>query len=176
VIRIGIAQPKAQMGRPNTAEPIRSIISQYLTGPSQEIVPMSAMVSSQIEAEAKVKECDYVLHSVITQKTGGGAPSFLKNAGPLAGMIPMVGMAGGAAGAVGGAIAGTAVASAAGVASTIKAKSEVTFDFKLMASGIAMPVLANMETAKAKADGEDIISPLIEHAATAILAEIAKHK
>jgi hypothetical protein len=181
VIRIGVAQPKAQMGQGNSganvAEPIRSMITQYLNGPSQEIVALSALLSSQIDAEAKAKECDYVLYSAIGQKmASSGAAGFLKKAAPMAHMIPMVGMAGGVAGAVAGAAAGTAVAGAASVASTVKAKSEVTFEYKLMVPGNTTPVLANTEKAKATEDGEDVISPLIEQAATTVLSELSKKK
>lgn len=184
-IRIGVVQPKAQMGQGNSgvnvAEPIRGMISQYLNGPSQEIVPLSAMISSQIDEEAKVKECDYVLYSAISQKIGGGnVAGLLKKAGPISSMIPMLGMAGGVTGAVAGAAAGTAAgtaaAAAASVASTVKAKSEVTFDYKLMVPGNATPVLANTEKSKAKEDGEDVISPFVEHAATVILEAVTKKK
>ena len=181
VIRIGVVQPKAQMGQGNSganvAEPIRGMLSQYLNGPTQEIVPLSAMLSSQIDAEAKAKECDYVLFSTISQKLGGGgAANFLKKAGPMTSMIPVVGMAGGVSGAVAGAVTGTAVSSAANVASTVKAKSEITLEYKLMIPGNDVPVLANTEKAKAKEDGEDIISPLMEQAATAIVAELTKKR
>jgi hypothetical protein len=181
VIRIGVVQPKAQMGQGNSganvAEPILSMLSQYLKGPAQEIVPLSAMLSSQIDAEAKANECDYVLFSTISQKLGGGgAASFLKKAGPMTSMIPVVGRAGGVSGAVAGAVTGTAVSSAASVASTVKAKSEITFEYKLMIPGNDVPVLANTEKAKAKEDGEDIISPLMEQAATAIVAELTKKR
>jgi hypothetical protein len=181
VIRIGVVQPKAQMGQGNSganvAEPIRGMLSQYLNGPTQEIVPLSAMLSSQIDAEAKAKDCDYVLFSTISQKLGGGgAANFLKKAGPMTSMIPVVGMAGGVSGAVAGAVTGTAVSSAANVASTVKAKSEITLEYKLMIPGNDVPVLANTEKAKAKEDGEDIISPLMEQAATAIVAELTKKR
>jgi hypothetical protein len=154
------------------------MINQYLNGPSEEIIALSALLSSQIDAEAKVKECDYVLYSTISEKMGGsGAAGFLRKASPMASMIPLAGLAGGRAVAMGGAVAGTAAAgAAASAASTVRAKSEVTFDYKLMVPGNDTPVLANTEKAKAKEDGEDVISPIIERAATAILAEVAKKK
>ena len=177
VVRIGVVEPKAQMGQGNSginvAEPIRSTIMQYLSGPSLEVIPLAAMLSSQIDAEAKAKDCDYVLYSAISQKTKGGAMSFLKKAGPLTSMIPMVGMAGSMTGAMAGAAAGTAASSVAG---TVKAKSEVTFGYQLAVPGNTTAVLANTEKAKAKQDGEDVITPLIEQAATAIVAQVTKPK
>ena len=103
VVRIGVMQPKAQMGGgANVAEPLRSIIVQYLSGPMVEIAPITAMLGQQIQMEARQKECDYVLSSSISQKAGGG---LLRKAMPMASMIPMVGLAGGLAGGTGGAIA-----------------------------------------------------------------------
>lgn len=180
VVRIGVVEPQAQMGQGNSganvAEPIRSTLVQYLSGPSLEIVPLAAMLSSQIEAEAKVKECDYVLYSDISQKVKGGAMGLLKKAGPLSSMIPGVGMLGGMSGAMAGAVAGTAVAGAASAASTVRAKAEITFDYKLLVPGNPKAVLANTAKVKASEDGQDVITPMIEQAATAIVAEVTKPK
>jgi hypothetical protein len=181
-IRIGVAQPRAQMGQGNSsanvAEPIRAMIIQYLAGPGQEVVPIAAMVPSQIEAEAASKQCDYVVYSTITQKvSGGGGLGLLKMMAPMASMVPGVGMlAGGAASAITSVGVGAVMSGAASAASVVKAKSEVTFEYKLMAIGNANPLIANIEKVKAKEDGEDIISALVEHAATAILAETTKKK
>ena len=180
VVRIGVVAPQAQMGQGNSginvAEPIRTTIVQYLSGPALEIVPIAAMISTQIEAEAKVKECDYLLYSDISQKLKGGAMGLLKKAGPLSSMIPGVGMLGGMTGAMAGAVAGSAVAGAASAASAVKAKADLTFDYKLVAPGSSTAVLANTLKARAKEDGDDVITPMIQQAATAILAEVTKPK
>jgi hypothetical protein len=181
VIRIGVAQPKAQMGQGNSganvAEPIRAMIIQYLAGPAQEVVPIEAMIPSQIDAEAASKQCDYVLYSAITQKTNGGGLGLLKMMGPMASMVPGVGMlTGGAASAMTTVGVGAVMSGTASAASTVKAKSDITLEYKLMATGKADPVVTNTETVKAKENGEDVISPLVEHAATAILAEVTKKK
>ena len=83
----------------------------------------------------------------------------------------MVGIAGIAATA--GAAAGSANGSAA---NTIRAKGDITFDYRLTIPGNATPVIANTLKAKATKDEQDVISPLVEQAATAILNEIAKQK
>jgi hypothetical protein len=150
------------------AEPIRNTITQYLTGPSQEIVPLMAMLPSQIDAEAKSKDCDYVLYSTTSQKLGGGGFGALKKFGAMSSMIPGVGMA---TGTMTGVMVG-----AASVAGTVKAKGVVTFEYKLMAPGSTSALIANSDNLKAKADGEDVISPLIEKAATAILEAVNKKK
>jgi hypothetical protein len=178
-IRIGVVQPQAQMGQGNSgmnvAEPLRATIIQYMSGPAFDVVPIAAMLPVQIEAEVKQKECDYVMYSSISQKTSSNMGMF-KKAMPMASMIPMVGMAGGVAGMVASSAAGVAMSSAAGIAGGVKAKSEVSFEYKLMALGNTTPVLANASKAKAKQDGEDVITPLIAQADSAILAELSKKK
>ncbi|HKY04543.1 MAG TPA: hypothetical protein VJQ56_06620, partial [Blastocatellia bacterium] len=63
---------------------------------------------------------------------------------------------------------------AADVATSIKAKDEITFEYQLHAPGSSTPRLANTSKAKAKSDAEDILSPLVEQAAIAIVAEATK--
>jgi len=179
-IRIGVVTPKAQMGGSgqganNVPEAVRALIVQYLSGPVLEVTPIVAMAPQQIEAELKQKECDFVLYSAMSQKMNSGGLGLLKKAMPMASMIPMVGLAGGLAGVAAGATASTA-AGAASVANTVKAKSEVTFEYKLLATGSGESVIANSCTAKAKSDGEDIVTPLIAQADNAILTAITKSK
>jgi hypothetical protein len=179
IMRIGVVQPKqvAQGTSPvNVSETLRATIIQYLSGPTVEVTPITAMLPSQIDAELKQKECDYVLYSSLSQKMNSGGFGMLKKAMPVASMIPMVGALGGMAGAVAASAGGVAMTGAAGIASTVKAKSEVTFDYKLVTAGRETAVLANSTKAKAKEDGEDIITPLIEQAASAILGEVTKKK
>jgi hypothetical protein len=175
LIRIGVLEPKAQMGAGNASgnvpEAIRTTLIQYLSGPMIEVTPITAKLAMQIDAEIQQKECDLVLYTSISQKLNSGGMGMLKKAMPMASMIPMVGLAGGMAGAAAaaGGAATTAAGGLAGVANNVKAKAEVTFEYKLVAPGSANVSLANTATAKAKADGEDIVTPLIEQAATAIL-------
>jgi len=181
VVRIGVVAPRAQMGQGNSganvAEPIRSTIMQYLTGPSQEVVPLMAMLPTQIDAEAKSKDCDYVLYSTMSQKLGGGGLGALKKFGAMSSMVPGIGMATGTmTGMMVGAAAGSAVSGAASVAGTVKAKGIVTFEYKLMAPGSTSALIANTDNLKATTDGEDVISPLIEKAATSILDAVNKKK
>jgi hypothetical protein len=173
VIRIGVAAPDTQIGQSNgmgsVSDPIRSMLIQYLNGPGLEIVPIKAMLPTQIEAEAKEKACEYVLYSSVTQKKGGGI-GFLKAASLASSFTPIGAMAGATRAAT--AAAGTAAAAqAASVSSAVKAKTEYTLTYKLGAPGNTTPVLTNSATAKAKNDGDDVITPLIQQAATAILGQ-----
>jgi hypothetical protein len=183
VIRVGIVMPKAQIGQaegPAAGEPLRSTLMQYLASPSLEVVSILALLPQQEEAEATVKQCDYLVYSTFTQKKSAGGLGFLKGAAgmaSMASMIPMVGGIASAAGAIAAAGAATAGSQAAMLSSGITAKSQITMEYHVSAPGAATPVLSNTLSAKATGDGEDLITPLIEQEATAIVAELTKqHK
>ncbi len=177
VIRVGIVMPKAQIGQaqgPAAGEPLRSTLVQYLASPSLEVVSIVALLPQQEEAEAKIKQCDYLVYSTFTQKKSGGGMGFLKGAASMASMIPMVGGMASAAGAIAAAGAATAASQAATLSSGITAKSQITMEYHLSVPGTATPIMSNTLSAKATADGEDLITPLIEQEATAIMAELTK--
>ena len=176
VIRVGLALTRADFGQeqgPAAGEPIRTLLSQYLGGPKIEVVPLVALLHQQAEEEAKEKVCDYVIFSSIAQKKPTSGMGFLKNVSPVLSMVPMLGLASGAVGAVVAATAVSAVASGVGaMTGQVKAKSDVTFEYQLLAPGNATPVLTNKATLHARSDGEDVITPLIEAAATSIVGKL----
>jgi hypothetical protein len=117
-----------------------------------------------------------VVASSVTQKRGnqGGGIGFIKGAASMSSQIPMLGAAHGTAGAIAGAAAGTALSGAAGAAGFVKAKSEVSFEYRLTIPQNPKPVLAGSGKAKAQQDGEDVVTPLIEQAAGSIVKELLK--
>jgi hypothetical protein len=88
----------------------------------------------------------------------------------LSNVIPM---AGGMGGAIAGSVVSTAVTTAAGASANVKSKDEITLDIKVnsLSGGAAF---AKQYKGKAKSEGQDIISPMIEEAAQAILDAVAK--
>ena len=100
----------------------------------------------------------------------------LRNAAPMLSMVPMVGAAAGIGGAIASQAASVAVSEGASAAAAIKAKSELTVAYKLFRPGVASPLLDGTLKAKARTNGEDIITPLITQAAADTLGEIAKQK
>jgi hypothetical protein len=176
VIRIGLVQPKVDMGSPagNQAEALRTLLGHYITGPAVELVPVQSMLPVQAEAEAKQKECDYVLYANLTQqaqkKTGGFG--LLKNARAMTGMVPVIGMTGRAGAMVGQAAAQTAISLAGEISTSVKAKSEVSLEYRLVAPGATTPAAANTEKVKAESDGQDVITPMVEHVAAAVVGAV----
>ncbi len=174
VIRLGLVQPKLDMGTPGgVPEGLRTLLMQYLTGPQIEVVPIAAMIPLQVEAEAKQKECDFLFYASLSQKRGRGL-GFLRSAQSMTSMIPVIGMAGGTRAIVGQAAAMTAISAASQLSSVVKAKSEVAFQYQLVAPGVASPLIASTDKVKAESDGQDVITPLVEQAATAVATALLK--
>lgn len=180
VVRIGITMPKAQIGQgtqgPSAGEPLRVMLLQYLAGPSVETVSIAALLPDQMEAEAKAKQCDFLVYSNLSQKKQAGGMGFLKNASSMANMIPMVGLTNSVSGAIAASTATAAASQAATLSSGVKAKSDILLEYHMNAAGNTSPVLNTTLDAKATADGEDVITPLVEKEATAIMAEVSKKR
>jgi hypothetical protein len=193
-IRVGIAPAQAQLGQGSNAQgdfgtPIRNSIVLLMSGPAVEIVGLDSRLPIQVQAEAQQKQCDYILFSSVTVKHsgGGGFGKFMKSAGPMAGMIPM---AGGMGGSMGGAMAGQMAGMAASVAAQsaqeqamnqlsgfngqIKSKDDVTVEYHLFPAGQDKARVENVLKGKAKVDGEDVLTPLIQEAANTVLIEVTK--
>ncbi len=173
VIRLGLLQPKMEMGAAASPEALRTLLTQYLSGPQIEVVPIAAMVPLQVEAEAKQKSCDYVFSASLSQKQSRRF-GLLGGAQAMSNMVPVIGMAGRAGAVVGRAAAMTAISAASQLSSTVNAKSEITLQYQLLAPGTASPIIADAIKAKAQSNGQDVITPLIEQAATAVANAVLK--
>lgn len=177
VIRIGVAMTKTTaagegVDATTLSHAVRNTMVNYLTAPAIEIIPLDARLPVQVDAEAKQKECDYTVYTVVAHRKGksGGFGSFLKAAAPVASAIPTYGST---AGAVAAGVATTTIYTAANVASSVKAKDELTLEYSLQNAG-GSSLVSNILKAKARTDGDDLISQLVEQAATAILAQATK--
>jgi len=179
-IRIGIVMPKVQMSAGNTAEAaeaVRSGFANYLNGPRIEVVTLAARLPSQALEEARQSQCDYVLYSSLTQKKGGGGGMFGRALGNIAGSAAVYIPGGSSAGtAAARSAAITGVYTTANIAGSIKARDEVSLEYKLEATDSTRPGTANTVKAKANTDGEDIVTPLVEKASEAVVSAVPKNK
>lgn len=179
VIRIGIADVKTgAIGEGITATELAAAVKntfiQYLKVPNVEIVTLDAKLASAIDQEARAKECDFVLYSTVSHKKGGGG--FGKMFGSALGSAigrTGIGHTGSTAGNIAGQIATQSIVSATSVSSQVKAKDEISLDVKVTSLAGAGG-LSKAYKVKAKSDGDDIVSAVIEQAAEAIVASISK--
>ncbi|HET7809981.1 MAG TPA: hypothetical protein VFL16_05360 [Steroidobacteraceae bacterium] len=196
-LTVGVALPRAQLGQPNgasadVAEPVRKVFMSYLRGPLIEVVPLEARIPAQIAAEAREKGCAYVLYTDVAQVPKGGGLGMLKKLAPVAGMLPMIG-----GGSMGTQMAASAVAQGVMQAqaadaqqdaienamaaingaqqSHVKAGDSVSLQYKLVRVGEEQPVKADKVVGKAKANGEDLLSPMIEAVAVAVVDAVSNN-
>jgi hypothetical protein len=172
VIRIGMATVKTgsvddRINASELAAAIKNTLADSLKSSKIEIVELQANLPSAIDAEAVEKECDYVLYASVSHKKGGGGFGMLSKIAPVIGGITSTTSANNTD-------AAQSDATAASVSGNIKSKDEISIEAKVNAPGNSAAVVSKQVKAKAKSDGEDIISPAIEQIAQAIVGAVTK--
>lgn len=172
VIRIGIVTPRVNsagggLSGNSEASSLRATFSSFLAGSNIETIDLKARLDGLALTEAQRRQCDFVLYSTLIRKrssssTGGGPlNSIMGNVGGGGSKVPGSKTAqdiASEASRVSGALAGFA-----------RANDEVTFEYKLVTSVGGRPVAAKATKQKVKKDGEDVLTPMIESAAQAIV-------
>jgi hypothetical protein len=150
---------------------IQNSLAEYLKTPEVEIVAIEAKLPSAIEAEIKEKAIDYVVYATVSHKKGGGGfGKMFGTVAPVLGQVaPMAGMGGSVAGQIAGSVATTAIMTAATMSQNVKAKDAIELNVVMQKASDKSNALTKQLKAKAKSDGEDIITPLIEQSAQAIV-------
>jgi hypothetical protein len=155
----------------------RETFTAYLTGPSLEAKPLQARLASQVREEARQTGCPYLLLTTLKHEHKRGGGGILGRA--AAGAVQQGAWeAGVASGSTAGRIAGGAAYGAAGQAAysyavSIHDKDELTLGYRLESPDGAV-LLERKDKAKAKSDGQDLLTPLVQAAAEAVVA--AAHK
>jgi hypothetical protein len=133
---------------------------------------LDSRLASHAAEEARQKQCAHLLTLTLTRKRAGGGAGLLGKVVGQAGSSAAWGMP---IGSVGGAVArGATVATTQAIselASSTKARDEVRLDYTLTSAADGKTRLGpKTDKAKAKADGEDLLTPMVERAAEAIAA------
>lgn len=178
IVRIGLANVKTGavgegLVATELAAAVQNSLREYLKVPNVEVVVLEAKLGSAIDAEAKQKDCDLVIHANVAHKKGGGGFGMFKSIAPvLSSVAPVAGM-GSTAGAIAGSVASTAIYTAANVSGNVKAKDELTLDVNVKKADGSV-ALTKQVKAKAKSNGDDIISAAVEQVAQAIVDTLGK--
>lgn len=146
-VRIGIALPKANffedgVSSAQMAASIRSIIGSRFDGSGSEVIALDARLPQAIAVEAREKSCFYILQTTILRKRSGAKLDSLTSGFSSNGA--------------------TVLYTAADLASTTKSKDEFTFEYSLISTEDDAVKAKNSFKARAKSDGEDVLSPIIE--------------
>jgi hypothetical protein len=179
VVRIGLAGVKTGavgegISAADLSAAVQNTLMQYLKVPNVEVITLDARLSSAIDSEAKQKECDYVLFINASHKKGGGGGfgMFGKVLAPAIGATG-IGHTGSTAGNIAGQVATQSIVSAGNASANVKSKDEITLDVKMQQPGGAA-VLTKQVKKKASSNGEDIITPLVEQIAQAVVDTAGK--
>ncbi len=172
VIRFGVATVKAGnvaewMNAQTLAAAVQNTLQQNLKGANVEAVLIEA-TGAAIQAEAQQKQCDYIVFANVSHKKGGGGFGSMLSS-TVGQVASNVGYGSGTA-----AVVATNTVVAATVAQNIKSKDELTLDVRLERPTSQTPSFAQTFKGKAKSAGEDIITPLSQQAAQAIIASVGK--
>lgn len=163
----------------DAAGAVRETFTGFLAGPKFTLTPLEARLESQAREEAKAGNCPYLLltHVKHTHKQGGGGILGRAAAGAAQ---QGAWSAGTAIGSVGGRVAAGAAAGAAGAAasnyaSSIKSKDELTLSYRLESAG-GTALLDKSDKHKAESDGEDLLTPMVQKAAEAIVSAVSTNQ
>lgn len=152
------------------AAAVRDLFASFLTGPGLKTVQLESRLPSQAALEAREKDCREVLLATVTRKrsNGNGFSSIVGRTAGMAAVRTPVG--GGVAGAIASGATSAVGQAIYGLASQTKAKDEIELTYRLGAPDAVANATPVSSKAKAKVDGEDLLTGLVERAAATIVA------
>ena len=176
--RIGIVSPKATLvdvSGTEAADAVQNTFYELMKSGTVDVVAIEARLPIQVAPEAKQKGIQYILYSTLTQKrTKSGGGMFGKMTSRVANTVSRNIPYGSDTGErIARDVATEALITASSMANTIKAKDELTLEYKLVSAADSKTLVSNSLTEKAKENGEDIITKMIETAANEVLTKVA---
>ena len=171
--------PTAVEAAPTGMDPVtavRDAFTSFLTGPSLAVQPLSARLQSQVREEAKLAGCRFLLLPSVKheRKSGGGLLGKVAGGAVQQGAWAVTGSAGSTVGRVAaGAVAGAASSAVSDYAYGSRSKDELTLKYRLE-SGAGALLVEKSEKRKAKSDGEDLLTPVVQRAAEVVAAAVAR--
>ena len=158
------------------ATSLRDLFMSYLTGPTLRAIALDSKLPAQAIEEARQKDCGYVLLSTVTRVRHDGGGGVGRAIGRVAGTAASYGLPYGGS-AAGAAARGAAVAGAyaiANISETTKAKDEITLEYRIGTLDRVSNAPMTSQKEKAKRDGEDLLTPMVENASAAIASIVSK--
>ncbi len=175
--RIGIVSPKANLADVSgteAADAVQNTFYELMKSGTVDVVAIEARLPIQVAPEAKQKGIQYILYSTLTQKrskSGGGFFGKMTNrvANTVSRNIPY---GSGTGEQIARDVAAEALITASSLANTVKAKDEMTLEYKLVSAVDSKTLVSNSIKETAKENGEDIVTKMIETAANEVLTKV----
>ena len=177
---ICLAPASAQMVTNNNTEAmnaVRDLFATFLTGPSISATALNSRLPSQARQEAKQNGCAFVLFTTLKhtrKEAGGGLLGKMVTGAAQQGAMSVGAATNSNVGRVAAnTIAGAAAAAASSLATSTKAYDQLELSYRLEGAA-GQVILEKSAKRKAKADGEDLLTPLVERAADEIATTTTK--
>jgi len=175
-VRVCLAPTSAQIVTGNSdaaIDAVRGTFTSFLTGPSLAVKPLTSRLASQVREEAKAADCPYLLlttfkherkggHTVLGRAATGAVQEGAWNVLVSTRSTPTKVAAGAAL---------SGAAATREVVSSFRAKDELTLGYRLETLD-GRVLLDKSDTRKASTDGEDVLTPLVEHASESVVTAI----
>lgn len=159
------------------ATAVREAFASFLSGPTLSVTPLTARLASQAKEEAKRAKCRFILITSLKQerkKSGGWFLGKIASQAAQEGAYSIGASAGSTVGRVTAhAVAGAAGAAAANMATSTKVRDELELRYRVESS-TGQVVLESSGKRKARSDGEDLLTPLVEAASERIAGVVLK--
>jgi hypothetical protein len=170
--------PVSVEATPSGSDPVAAVresFTSFLTGPTLGVTPLNARLESQVRQEAKLAGCSYLLLPAVKHQRKTGRSLLGRVAGGAAEQGAWSVAAG--AGSTAGRIAANAAAGAARTAAWdyaygFRSKDELTLSWRLEGPDGA-ELKKGKDKRRAKSDGEDLLTPMVQSASEAIAAAVA---
>lgn len=170
--------PAAVEASPSGSDPVAAVresFTSFLTGPTLGVTPLNARLESQVRQEAKLAGCSYLLLPTVKHQRKTGRSLLGRVAGGAAEQGAWSVAAG--TGSTAGRIAANAAAGAARTAAWdyahgFRTKDELSLSWRLEGADGA-ELKKGKDKRKAKSDGEDLLTPLVQSASESIAAVVA---
>lgn len=174
---IAIVSPQID-GTPGSAvdasNGVRDLLASYLQGPSIKTVVLEAKLPIQAAEEAKQKGCEPLLITSLHRKPGGSR-TLMKAMGQAAGTASWnLPYGGTAVSAVARAGTSAGLQTVSSLAQSTKARDEVSLEYRLVSADGKVQFGPKTERRTAKADGEDLLTPVVAHVAETVVTQAPK--
>jgi hypothetical protein len=173
---IAVVMPAVQgiQGDPvRVAQTVQGLFASYLTGPSIRPLAIEARLPALALQEARDKRCDRILMAEVSRKRTQGNRLLGRIVGQAAGSAAWALPGGNVGAAMARGATAAAAQGAADVAFSTRAKDEMTLSYRLAPVASAGAVVGpRVEKRKARADGEDLLTPLVEAAAQGVVTAV----
>jgi hypothetical protein len=168
--RLCLAPASAQMtgvSADQAVEAVRETFTAFLSGPGLEVVPLTARTPTQVRQEAQLVACDATLFPSLRHQRKQGRGLLGRVAGDALQEVSRQAPTGGLTGSVTRAAADAAASAARDLSAATQARDELTLEYRLETQD-GRALVTKKDKRRAEADGEDLLTPLVEEAAARI--------